>query len=91
MIGFRVRDPVTGAIKFSSENLGLLFLDQFTVAAGATESRTYSRVAGAEVRVVTLGANSVGANATITITPSGDTVTVAISVIRAGWFILTME
>lgn len=91
MIGFRIRDTTTGAVKFSSEDLGLLFLDQFTVSAGATETRTYPNMAGSVVKVITLGANSIGANATITVTPSGTSMIVAVSVVRAGWFIVTRE
>lgn len=88
--GFIIRN-IAGTITYSSDDLGLLFVDQFIVSASTTVTKTYPGLASSEVKVISLGSNSIGSNPTITVSTSGGDVVVVITTSREGWFIVTQE
>lgn len=88
--GFRIRDPVTGAMRMSSDDLGLLFLDQFAVGPGTT-TRTYPGVASSEIKVISLGANGFGGFSTVSVGSSGGAAVVTVTTKSNGWCIVSRE
>lgn len=88
--GFRIRDPVTGKLRMSSEDLGLLFLDQFLVNPGVT-SRTYSGVSLSEVKVIRLAANRFGGNESVSLAAIDGGVSLTVASTVMGWYIVSRE
>lgn len=88
--GFRIRDPLTGALRMSSDDLGLLFLDQFDMAPGTT-TRTYPGVASSEIKVISLGANGFGGSATVTVGSRDGAAVVTVTTKANGWYIVSRE
>lgn len=88
--GFRIRDAVTGQLRMTSEDLGLLFLDQFLVTPGVT-SRTYSGVSLSEVKVIRLGANSFGGEESVSLVAVDGGVGLTVNSKVMGWYIVSRE
>lgn len=89
-VGFRLRDPATGRVLLSSDDLGLLFLDQFTIGA-ETAVKRYPGMAGVELRVTVLGVNSMGSSTNVSISDSGADKVISIQADRPAWILITRE
>ena len=88
--GFRIRDAVTGKLRMTSEDLGLLFLDQFLATPGVT-TRTYSGVNLSEVKVIRLGANRFGGTESMKLVAVAGGVELTVNSTVMGWYIVSRE
>lgn len=87
--GFRIR-RADGTVKFDSDSIAVLFIDDFLVASGSV-TNTYAGLAGANLTVIGNPTDSLSSGATITQAVSGSAKQVTVSVSRPGRFRVMME
>lgn len=89
--GFRIFKADGVTVQIDSDSIGILFIDDFTVAAASSVTKTYAGLAGTTLSVIANGNNVLNSGATITQAVVGADKQVTVSVNRPGRFKIMME
>ena len=88
--GFRVFNS-DGTVQIDSEGIGMLFIDDFALAANGSVTKTYTGLGSTTLTVSALGVSSMSSGATITQAVVGSDKQVTVSTTGSGRFRIMAE